>query len=103
MPRTISLSLRQTQCLAGYLARSLVAHAFDELGVQWRWSLAVHEVGGLDAEDGRQARHLSHRGVGYPPGPYPLDLLLREVSRAHAGHFGVRVRLPRLRVPDGPE
>ena len=49
----------------------------------------------------QRGRHLAHRRVGYPPGPYPLDLFLRKVARAHASNVCVRVGFASPRVPDG--
>ena len=76
----LPLPLWEALRLVGYLARGLVGKALKELRVQGRRLLAAHEVGGLDPEDSRQSRDLSHRRVGDIPEPYPLDLLLGEVS-----------------------
>ena len=63
------LSLRQAQCLAGYLARRLVGKVLKQLRVERRRRFAVHEVRGLHAEGGSERPDLAYRGVGDPPGP----------------------------------
>jgi hypothetical protein len=61
----------------------------------------IYEVGGHDAKYGRKRCDLSHRGVRDLPGPYAFHVILREGTHTHAGNVGVRVELPRPRVPDG--
>jgi transposase len=67
LPHDPSLTLRQAQRLAGDLACGLVAQAPKQLRVQLRRLLAVHEVGGLHAEDGCQCRYLPSYSPDYNP------------------------------------
>ena len=61
------LALRQAKRPAGYLMRRLVPQTLDELRVEYRRLLPVHQVRGRHAEDGRECRDLAHGGVGILP------------------------------------
>jgi hypothetical protein len=63
----------------------------------------IQEVGGLHTEDARQRCDLAHSRVTNGACPYPLNVLLREISECHASNLGVGVRLSCLGVPDNLE
>src|SRR5918994_3319145 len=58
---------------------------------QRRLLARLQEVGGMDAERLGEGDHLAYGGVLHRPGPNPLDLVLGEVTEAHAGHIGAGV------------